>query len=209
MADYTETFTKVTGNTIEVTDFETEFQAIETAIATKLDVDGDTATNFTIGSGFGGGVIQQLTAQASTSGTTISFTGIGTWSKRVTVAFDDVSTAAASDIRIVIGDAGGLEVTGYTSTCAYIDASPVIGTSAGGFLIASTVAGSTLLNGVITITNIQNNDWVSSGTLSDNIGGQIHSSGGQKTLSDAITRLRIDCVSSTFDGGTINVLYEG
>jgi hypothetical protein len=37
MSDYTETFTKVDGNTIEAADFETEFTAIETAIATKAD----------------------------------------------------------------------------------------------------------------------------------------------------------------------------
>lgn len=40
MSDYTETFTAVTGDTIDAADFEAEFDAIATAIATKLDADG-------------------------------------------------------------------------------------------------------------------------------------------------------------------------
>jgi hypothetical protein len=40
MSNYTETFTKVNGNTIDVADFETEFDAIAAAISSKLDSDG-------------------------------------------------------------------------------------------------------------------------------------------------------------------------
>lgn len=48
MSDYSSTFSKVTGNTIEVADFTTEFNAISTAIASKADVDGDTLTTTTL-----------------------------------------------------------------------------------------------------------------------------------------------------------------
>ena len=37
MSDYSNTFTESTGDTIDTTDFSTEFSAIETAIATKAD----------------------------------------------------------------------------------------------------------------------------------------------------------------------------
>lgn len=40
MANYTESYTATTGDTIDAADFETEFDAIATAIATKLDTDG-------------------------------------------------------------------------------------------------------------------------------------------------------------------------
>ena len=41
MSDYTSTFTESTGDTIDTTDFSTEFDAIETAIATKVNVGDD------------------------------------------------------------------------------------------------------------------------------------------------------------------------
>ena len=41
MSDYTSTFTEGTGDTIDATDFSTEFNAIETAIASKADASGD------------------------------------------------------------------------------------------------------------------------------------------------------------------------
>lgn len=37
MSDYTSTYTESTGDTIDTTDFSTEFNAIETAVATKVD----------------------------------------------------------------------------------------------------------------------------------------------------------------------------
>ena len=44
MADYTETYSKVTGNTINVAEFETEFDAIATSSATKANKTGAPAT---------------------------------------------------------------------------------------------------------------------------------------------------------------------
>jgi hypothetical protein len=43
MSDYTENFTSVSGDTVDSTELETEFDAIATAIATKLDSDGSGA----------------------------------------------------------------------------------------------------------------------------------------------------------------------
>jgi len=43
MANYTETFTSVTGNVVDASELEGEFDAIATAIATKLDSDGSGA----------------------------------------------------------------------------------------------------------------------------------------------------------------------
>jgi len=56
MSDYSETFTKVDGNTIEASDFETEFQAIETAIATKSNK-ASSAGDITIGGAAAKGIV--------------------------------------------------------------------------------------------------------------------------------------------------------
>jgi hypothetical protein len=66
-----------------------------------------------------GGIIQTVgtsltlgTAQASTSGTSIDFTGIPSYVKRVTVMFSGVSTNGTSLVQVRLGDSG-LETTGY------------------------------------------------------------------------------------------------
>jgi hypothetical protein len=55
------------------------------------------------------------TAQASTSGTAINFTGIPSWVKRITVMFSGVSTNGTSHLLVQIGDSAGVENTGYVS----------------------------------------------------------------------------------------------
>lgn len=59
--------------------------------------------------------ITQGTAVASTSGTSIDFTGIPSWVKRLTVMFSGVSTNGISLIQVQIGDSGGIETTSYAS----------------------------------------------------------------------------------------------
>ena len=50
----------------------------------------------------------QGTAQNSTAGTSIDFTGIPSWAKRVTVIFNGVSTTGASDILVLHNVSGNL-----------------------------------------------------------------------------------------------------
>ena len=52
------------------------------------------------------------TAQATTSGTSFTFSTIPSWVKRVTVMFDSVSTNGTSRVQVQLGDAGGVEATG-------------------------------------------------------------------------------------------------
>ena len=54
------------------------------------------------------------TAVASTSGTSIDFTGIPAWVERITVMFSGVSGSGTSNFLLQIGDAGGIENTGYS-----------------------------------------------------------------------------------------------
>ena len=53
------------------------------------------------------------TAVASTSGTSIDFTSIPSWVKRITVMFSGVSVSGTSNMQIQLGDSGGVENTGY------------------------------------------------------------------------------------------------
>ena len=50
-----------------------------------------------------GSIITSMTAQASTSGTSIDFTSIPSWVKRITVMFNGVSTNGSNNLLIQIG----------------------------------------------------------------------------------------------------------
>lgn len=149
------------------------------------------------------------TALASTSGTSIDFTGIPSWAKRVTVMFNGVSTSGASNWLMQIG-AGPVQTTGYDASGAIMQNALATTTSAytTGFGMPFG-AGAAIASGIITIDLISSNAWVASGSLGAN--GSIMTTAGSKTLSGALDRVRITTVNGTdtFDAGSINILYEG
>ena len=145
------------------------------------------------------------------SGTSVDFTGIPSWVKRITVMFSGVSTNGTSIPQIQIGDAGGVEATDYSgNTVVSTTASTVSANSTGVKLYVSMAAAATF-SGQCQLNNVTGNIWVFSGSIvrSDSIG--IGFSSGSKTLSDALTHVRITTVNGTdtFDAGTINIMYEG
>ena len=153
--------------------------------------------------------IVSATAQASTSGTVIDFTGIPSWVKRITVMFSGVSTSGTSPILIQLGDSGGVENTGYVSLAAQITTSTVANTTstAGLIQVFGAIAANTL-NGSTIISLLNSNNWVSQGCAAYT--DRQATSGGSKTLSATLDRIRITTVNGTdtFDAGTINILYE-
>ena len=155
------------------------------------------------------------TVVASTSGTSIDFTGIPSWVKRVTVMLDGVSTGGTSLLRFQLGDSGGIETTGYSGATAYAAPGGSGGTfNPNGFDSVGDPGVAFLRYGALTFTNLTGNVWVVFGSLTlGNAGGasayvQIFS--GSKTLSGTLDRVRITTVNGTdaFDNGSINILYE-
>jgi hypothetical protein len=153
-------------------------------------------------------VITSGTSQASTSGTSIDFTGIPSWVKRITVIFNGVSTSGTSNLLVQLGDSGGIENTGYVSTStSVLDSTGSTNTSTSGLVIRSGNATNTTI-GTVTIVNITGNVWVSSFSMAT--ATFTNSGAGNKTLSDTLTQVRITTVNGTdtFDAGSINILYE-
>lgn len=148
-----------------------------------------------------------MTSQASTSGTSIDFTGIPSWAKRVTVLLDGVSTNGTANLLVQIGDAGGFETTGYTSGATQSN-NATTQTSTAGYVITSGIVAATLHYGAVSLFSFGSNRWIANGIL--NIVGTGHTNAGSKTLSDTLDRLRVTTVNGTdtFDAGTINVMYE-
>jgi uncharacterized protein YaiE (UPF0345 family) len=156
------------------------------------------------------GVITSGTAVASTSGTSIDFTNIPSWVKRITVMFSGVSVSGTSSIIIQLGDSGGVENTGYLASASIIGASTVLSSShTTGFGIRNVTA-ATVVSGAYTITNHNGDTWLLFGVGSDNAVPATFPSAGSKALSATLDRIRITTVNGTdtFDAGSINILYE-
>lgn len=149
------------------------------------------------------------TAVATTSGTSIDFTGIPSWVKRITIMFSGVSTNGVSNTQVQIG-AGSITSSGYTSYSKESSIAGLIYNS--GYVLQSTSAVNTLI-GHMTITAVGGNLWVASSVLAFSQASNSYSvtSTGIVTLSGILDRVRLTTVNGTdtFDAGSVNILYEG
>jgi hypothetical protein len=159
-----------------------------------------------------GGGITSGTAVASTSGTAIDFTGIPSGVKRITVMFAGVSTNGSSIIQVQLGDAGGVENTGYAGLGGYIQnsAASAVAGIASGFAITAASSAASVYVGSVVLTLLGNNQWIANGSFARTDSVVQNFVQGSKTLSDTLDRVRITTVNGTdtFDAGTINILYE-
>lgn len=151
------------------------------------------------------------TMQATTSGTSKDFTSIPAGTKIITVMFAGVSTNGTSHLLIQIGDSGGIENTGYDSTGSQIAGTAASVNSTVGFIVptgsAATVrSGSVILNLMDAATNL----WSISGVTNDSPNTSTFTSGGSKSLSTTLDRVRLTTVNGTdaFDAGNVNISYQ-
>jgi len=156
----------------------------------------------------GGSIITSGTSQASTSGTSIDFTSIPSWVKRITVMFSGVSTSGTSNIQIQLGS-GSFTTSGYLGGFATVGGTA--GSMSAGYLVANNVLAANLHFGSILITNITSNTWAEFGNIANSSGSNaVTVSGGSIALGGTLDRVRITTVNGTdtFDAGSINILYE-
>jgi hypothetical protein len=143
----------------------------------------------------------------SATGTSIDFTGIPNWVKRITVMFDGVSTNGTSTKLVQIGS-GSVTTTGYNSSGLSGATTVSTFSSTAGFIIFDVVAANTT-SGHMVITNISGNSWIESHTVKSST-ISIATGAGDVTISGTLDRIRITTVNGTdtFDAGSINILYE-
>jgi hypothetical protein len=143
-----------------------------------------------------------------TTNTSIDFTGIPSWVKRVTVMFNQVSTNGASMLLSQIG-AGSIVTTGYISTNSYTGASAGGTTSTAGFILTTAAGAANTLSGHFVLTLVGSNIWAASCVIGRQ-DGYTNMGTGTVTLSGTLDRVRITTVNGTdtFDAGSINILYE-
>jgi hypothetical protein len=179
----------------------------------NLELQSNGSTKLTVLSTGVSGTIVQGTAVASTSGTSIDFTGIPSWAKRITVMFAGVSTSGTSQVLVQLGDAGGIENSGYLGTAMSNVSGAATANHSSGFLLNPDTAFTTdsVRNGSFVITNLNSNIWTAFGIISLSNTPFNAQSSGSKQLSATLDRIRIttDNGTDTFDAGTINIQYEG
>ena len=160
-------------------------------------------------------VITSGTAVATTSGTSIDFTGIPSWAKRITVMFNEVSTSGTSIIQIQIGTSGGIQTTGYQGTG--FTTNTTVSAMSSGFLLSGIWAATYSKSGsaFLSLLDSSTGRWAYSSATSLNtaatgVGVAQDTGGGGKTLSGTLDRIRLTTVNGTdtFDAGSINILYE-
>ena len=162
--------------------------------------------------------IVQETAQATTSGTSIDFTGLPAWVKRITVMLYDVSLSGTSNLVFRLGDSGGIEITGYSSGSTSVSNSTTNTTNGNGATenTSITAAGAvstaaTVYQGHCFMTQLDNTRWVISGILYATSINRVIQFAGRSSLTTTLTQVRITTSNGTdtFDAGSINIIYEG
>jgi hypothetical protein len=147
------------------------------------------------------------TAQNTTSGTSIDFTGIPSWVKRITVMFSGISTSGTSNYLVQTGS-GSVATSGYSS---YANLNTNAISSIAGFIQTFNNAAAAAHTGTLTLTNLSGNTWIAEGQNGRSSDSGVSYSSGSIALSGALDRIRLTTVdgTDTFDAGSVNIMYEG
>ena len=155
----------------------------------------------------GGGVT--IGTEVSLSGATIDITGL-TGAKMIVITLNAASMSGTDDLLIQIGDAGGIEATGYSAGhCAVTNAAATGGANyTTGFGILTNSAASVLHGTIIlALEDEANFTWSCSQSIGFSSGASAGIGGGSKSLSAALTQLRFAATGAdTYDAGSANVL---
>lgn len=153
-------------------------------------------------------------AQETTSGTFKDFV-IPAGVKRITISLLKVSTNGSGNNPIIrLGVGGILETTGYEGqvTAFPNGETPAGGKLSSGFPCNFNSSASSVISGNMTLINIDGNEWICDGSFAHTEAlGRQSIVAGSKTLAGALNLIRLTTVNGTdlFDGGKINIMYEG
>ena len=154
------------------------------------------------------------TSQAATSGTSIAFTNIPAWAKRITVQLQGVSTSGTSNMIVQLGTGGTPTYTtsGYLGSRSTIfNSNSTTATSySAGFLVGDTFAQTYIMRGTMVISMLTGNTWIESHNMARSDVAMSDLGAGSIALGAALTAIRVTTVNGTdtFDAGNINIIYE-
>jgi hypothetical protein len=155
--------------------------------------------------------INLASAVATTSGTSIDFTGIPAGVKRITLGVAGLSTNGTSELLIQIGSSAGVKTSGYLGLATYTGDGTAAVNMGAGFTVRSDDAAE-VLHGIINLTaiNTATGNWAMSAILGHSNERYMSISGGAATLSAMLTRVRLTTINGTdtFDAGSASISWE-
>lgn len=169
--------------------------------------DGGTGSSTAAGARTNLGITAVVDDQnASTSGTTVDFTGIAAGVTRLKIIFDGVSVTSSDEILVQLGSGGGptYKTTGYEGSAASSGASA---TATSSFNINVSSGATDTWSGIAVLEKMSDNVWVISGTIAEdtNTSGMAMFA-GKLDLAATLTAIRVlNSGASTFDLGRISV----
>ena len=148
--------------------------------------------------------IQRGTA-VTASGTSVDFTSIPSWAKRITVMFSGVSTSGTSNWLIQVGS-GSISSSGYVAVLA---TGSTYNSYTTGFGIVNAIVAVDAFSGAATVNLMTGATYICQSVM-NRPGSNVMSGTGSVTLAGTLDRIRITTVNGTdtFDAGTINILFE-
>lgn len=192
----------------------------------SLVLSGDTSGSITVAApAVAGSNTQTLVAATGTlaplisgtavavSGTSVEFTSIPSWVKRITVMFLGVSTNSTNNWQIQVGTGGTYTTSGYVGAAAN-QAGTAVANSTGIVVNNGPLATDTMWGqATIVKTGANATQILATGTLGNSFAANLRYFGGAVTPANAIDCVRViasatGSPSDTFDAGTINILYE-
>lgn len=156
----------------------------------------------------GGGWVNAGTL-ATTSGTSVTFSGIPSWATKLTLLFNGCSVNGADHWKVQLGTSGGIVSTGYISTSVFTEAGSSVSTqNKTNSMVVYGGNSARTLTGSMVLVNTDGNSWVAShtGKLATDVG--VHGA-GSVDVGGTVTQLRIESdLSNTLDAGEVTLFYE-
>ncbi len=158
-----------------------------------------------------GGVCARSTPVNTNGAASYDIPNIPAWAKKVTLIFRNVSAngLGTGGLQVQLGTSGGFAASGYTGTMQTLNGTTLASSASltTSFLITGTGSDAFLFSGTMELTEIEPNVWVHK-TYFGASGSRGHLSVGEIALGGELTSLRVFMGVGTFDGGTINALFE-
>jgi hypothetical protein len=182
--------------------------------------DTQTLTNKTLTSPTIGGtpvmsasVITLGTSVSPTTSTSIEFTGLPSWVKRIIVSYQALKSNGTANFWIQLSTGGSYVTTGYAGSLMYTAGAS--GSSATGQTSAITIFHDTATNirtGMMTLTlmNAATNTWMANGFCGDTNTGYCMFTASSISLAGVADKIRFTTSNGTdqFTAGSINIQYE-
>jgi hypothetical protein len=159
------------------------------------------------------GTLTSGTAITLTGTSNVDFNNIPSWVKKITIMVSEMSTNGAYSSRLQVGTSAGFITTGYRgSKAGIIDNSTTASYTTDGFAFNDNDAVDAMPhNGSGTLTKMSDTIWCYSGVYGLNAHQtRVGLCGGAITITGTLDRIRFTTSSSsgTFDGGTVNIMWE-